>query len=145
MADSIYFCAYHYYINQRILNIIIIITIIIIIIIIIYMLLISRDHAGSRSLKTQDFPLYEGNRSFNKEDGNGKHYARKQWSDWLNEEKQSCFTCGTHFSTILWRILPNDNVEFPNFNVNTQQLTFHFLYFLQRVFYQSICSVLCQQ
>ena len=38
---------------------------------------------------------------------------RKQWSNLLNKEKQSCYTCGTHFSTILWRSLPNDNVKFP--------------------------------
>ena len=40
--------------------------------------------------------------------------ARKQWSDWLNEEKQSYCTCRTHFSAILWRSLPNDIVNFPN-------------------------------
>ena len=32
-----------------------------------------------------------------------------------------------------------------NNNKNTQQLIFHSLYSLQWCFYQSICSVLCQQ
>ena len=39
---------------------------------------------------------------------------KKKWSDWINEETQSCCTCGTHFSSILWRSLPNNNVKFPN-------------------------------
>jgi len=52
--------------------------------------------------------------SLSKDDANGNEDARKQWSDWLNEEKQSCCTCGTHFRAILWRSLPNDNVKFPN-------------------------------
>ena len=52
--------------------------------------------------------------SLSKDDSNGNDDVRKQWSDWLNEEKSSCCTCGTHFSTILWSSLPNDNVKFPN-------------------------------
>ena len=31
----------------------------------------------------------------------------------LNDEKQSCCTCGTLFSTIFWRSMPNNHVEFP--------------------------------
>ena len=49
------------------------------------------------------------NRELNSDDGNGN--ARKQWSDWLNEEKQSCCTCGTHFNSIFWRSLPNNKLE----------------------------------
>ena len=33
----------------------------------------------------------------------------------------SCCTCGTHFSTILWRSLPNDNVKFPNLRFKRQR------------------------
>ena len=58
--------------------------------------------------------------SSRKDDGNGTDDARKQWSDWLNEEKQSCCTCGTHLSRIFWRSLPNDNVKFPNLRFKRQ-------------------------
>ena len=42
--------------------------------------------------------------NLSKDDGIDNDDVRKQWSDWLNEEKSSCCTCGTHLSTILWRI-----------------------------------------
>ena len=51
--------------------------------------------------------------SLRKDDGNRNDDAREQWSDWLNGEKQSCCMCGTHFSTIPWRSLSNDDVKFP--------------------------------
>ena len=79
--------------------------------------------------------------SLSKDDGNGKDDARKQWSDWLNEEKQSCCTCGTRFSTILsltqsakWQR------EVSKFMVLTTTGT----PILRRT-YQSTCSVICQQ
>ena len=59
--------------------------------------------------------------SLRKDDGNGNDDARKQWSDWFNEEKYSCCTCGTHFTTILWRSLPNDNVKFRNLRFYRQR------------------------
>ena len=34
------------------------------------------------------------------DDGKCNDDVRKQSSDWLNEEKQSCSTCGTHFNKI---------------------------------------------
>ena len=37
---------------------------------------------------------------------------QRQWFDWLNEEKQSCYTCSTLFGAILLRSLPNDDVKF---------------------------------
>ena len=64
--------------------------------------------------------------SLSKDDGNGNGNddARKQWSDWLNEKEwlfSACCSCSTHFSTIPWRSLPNDNVKFPNSRFQRQR------------------------
>ena len=55
-------------------------------------------------------PIRLGNLSF--DDGNINDNATNQWFDWLNEEKQSCCTCGTLFGAMFWRSLPNDDVKF---------------------------------
>ena len=52
--------------------------------------------------------------SWREDDVSSINDTRKLSSDWLNEKKQSCCTCGTHLSTILWRSLSNDNVKFQN-------------------------------
>ena len=76
-----------------------------------------RLSACSRFIGFTKLPI----RSLSKDDGNGNDDARKQWSDWLNEETLSCCTCGTRFSTILWRSLSNDNVKFPNLKFYRQR------------------------
>ena len=44
--------------------------------------------------------------------GHENYNAANRWYDCLNEEKESCCTCGAHLSTIHWRSLPNNDVNF---------------------------------
>ena len=55
------------------------------------------------------------------DDGNVNDNATNQWFDWLNEEKQSCCTCGTLFAAMFWRSLPNDDVKFSHLRFRRQR------------------------
>ena len=90
--------------------------------------------------------LRSGDQFFQSSEPNGtsrlRAYARKQWSDWLNGQIQSSCTCGTHYSTMLWHSLPNDNVKFPNLEtILMTTWTHNSKYLLQLRFFQSICSI----
>ena len=57
--------------------------------------------------------------SLSKDEGNGKGNARKQWSDWLNEEKQLYCTCGTYFSSVgFFDVSAKRQSEISNFSIN---------------------------
>ena len=77
----------------------------------------------------------------------GNDNATNQWFDWLNEEKQSCCTCGTLFTGMFWRSLPNDDVKLWSFwgsddNASSQQYIFHSLPLHDNHSYQeSECSL----
>ena len=65
---------------------------------------------------------------------------------WMRKNNRAtCTTCSTHFSGILWRSLPNDNVKFPNLRFLTTMWAHNSKSILQRRLYRSTCSFLCQQ
>ena len=89
------------------------------------------------------------NSAAHKDDGNGNDDARKQCSDWLNEENnraaRAARTLIQFFDVVGQMTTWNFQIYGFNDNVNRQQKIFHSLYLLQRRLYQSISRVLCEK
>ena len=85
--------------------------------------------------------------SWSKDDVNDN--ARKQWSDWLNEENnraaRAARTLVQFFDVVCQMSMWNFNIWAFNYNVKTQHQIFHSLYLILRCSYQSTCSVICQR
>ena len=79
--------------------------------------------------------------SLSEEDGNSNDDARKQWSDWLNEEKNNRAARAARTFVAFFDV----DCQMTNLSVNTKQQIFHSLYLLERRFYQCISRGLYQQ
>ena len=75
---------------------------------------VSESAFSQSEIGQRDLTLLEGAKrwSLRSDHSNDNDNATNQWFDWLNEAKEACYTCSTHFGAIFWRSLSNDDVKF---------------------------------
>ena len=75
---------------------------------------VSESAFSQSEIGQRDLTLLEGAKrgSLRSDHSNDNDNATNQWFDWLNEAKEACYTCRTHFGAIFWRSLSNDDVKF---------------------------------